>query len=395
MRTATPIALLALLLAVDCIAQSTAGIAPYDANPSYWAIDGKPVLLLGGSVEDNLFQIPNIEEHLDLLAGCGGNYVRCTMSSRDDGDVWPFAQTENGQYDLDRWNDEYWNRFERFLALTAERGIVVQIEVWATFDFYRDIWARNPFNPKNNVNYTPETSGLPVNVPGHPLQLGNNWFWSIPAERNQEIVLGYQHRFVDRMLAASLQYGHVLYCMDNETAVTPEWGRYWSLYIREKAGERTVYTTEMWDPWNLQDPKHRNTYDHPEIYPFADISQNNHNKGEKHWNNMQWARGYIQPTRPINSIKIYGVDGGQFGSTQDGYERFWRNVVGGLASARFHRPGGGMGLSPGAQAHIRSARIATDAIDIVRCTPSNTLLSERGDNEAYCTADAGHAYAVD
>lgn len=31
------------------------------------------MLLLGGSAIDNLFQIPGIEEHLDLLASVGGN----------------------------------------------------------------------------------------------------------------------------------------------------------------------------------------------------------------------------------------------------------------------------------------------------------------------------------
>ena len=57
-------------------------IQPYAPNPFYWQYKGAPVLLLGGSVEDNLFQIADIEPHLDLLQSVGGNYVRCTMSSR-------------------------------------------------------------------------------------------------------------------------------------------------------------------------------------------------------------------------------------------------------------------------------------------------------------------------
>ena len=60
-------------------------IQPYIENPFYWQYQGKPVLLLGGSREDNLFQIPDLEAHLDLLASVGGNYIRCTMSSRDEG----------------------------------------------------------------------------------------------------------------------------------------------------------------------------------------------------------------------------------------------------------------------------------------------------------------------
>ena len=71
---------------------------------------------MGGSVEDNLFQIADIEAHLDLLHSVGGNYVRCTMSSRDEGDAWPFDRDpETYLYDLAQPGTEYWTRFERFL----------------------------------------------------------------------------------------------------------------------------------------------------------------------------------------------------------------------------------------------------------------------------------------
>jgi hypothetical protein len=57
-------------------------IQPYAGNPGYWQYKGAPVVLLGGTVDDNLFQIPDLEEHLDLLASVGGNYIRNTMSDR-------------------------------------------------------------------------------------------------------------------------------------------------------------------------------------------------------------------------------------------------------------------------------------------------------------------------
>ncbi|MCP4644645.1 MAG: hypothetical protein GY851_29650 [bacterium] len=372
------------------------GIDIWDANPRYWQLDGEPVLLIGGSKEDNLFQIPDIEEHLDLLHSVGGNYVRNTMSSRDEGNVWAFKKVGDS-YDLDQWNDEYWNRFDRFLRLTGERDVFVQIEVWATFDYYRQYWDRNPLNPKNNSTYTVEESGLPTEVKGHPLQLGNNFFWSIPAERNQKVVLKYQQRFVDKMLSYSLEHGHVLYCMDNETAVTPEWGIYWSGYIKGKAAEKgkTVQTTEMWDPWNLSHPKHNATFDHPETYSFVDISQNNHNKGDKHWNNIAHVSARIDSNRrPMNCVKMYGADGGPFGSSQDAVERFWRNVFGGIAAVRFHRPDAGLGLNKAVLASIKSMRMLAAEIDVFASLPHNDLLGEREANEAYCMAEPGKAYAV-
>ncbi len=176
--------LLALGGALALVAAAAGGERPEaikmsPTHPQYWQYDGRTVLLLGGSKEDNLFQISDIEGHLDLLAASGGNYVRCTMSSRDEGNPWPFFFDENeGAYDLGRWNDEYWARFERLLSEASRRGIVVQVEIWATFDFYRDNWGVNPFNPKNNSNYTAERTKLPIEVPTHPIYRDNRFFWS-------------------------------------------------------------------------------------------------------------------------------------------------------------------------------------------------------------------------
>ncbi|MBN1508661.1 MAG: hypothetical protein JW955_17570 [Sedimentisphaerales bacterium] len=375
------------------------GIDICQANPAYWQYKGKPVLLLGGSKDDNLFQIPDLREHLDLLHSVGGNYVRNTMSSRNDKgfEVHAFKQLANGKYDLDQWNDEYWRRFEALLTLAEQRDIIVQIEVWATFDYYRQNWDAHPLNPKNNVNYTVEQTSLPLEVNSHPTQKGNNFFWSVPAERNQTMVLEYQRRFVDKMLSYSLKHGNVLYCMDNETAVTPEWGKYWSGYIKaaaKKAGVK-VHTTEMWDAWDLANPMHSATFDHPETYSFVDISQNNHQKGQAHWDNAQKQRGRIAANvRPLNNTKIYGADAGRFGNDRDGMERFWRNIFGGLASARFHRPDSGLGLNEKAQANIRSMRMMTDGMNVFTCEPHNDLLSRRESNEAYCLANPGKEYAV-
>jgi len=371
----------------------------YRKNPAYWQYGGEPVLLIGGSKDDNLFQIPDLKEHLDLLKRVGGNYIRNTMSSRSDKgfEVQAFAKLPNGKYDLDKWNEEYWRRFSNMLEWTSQGDIIVQIEIWATFDYYRENWAANPFNPKNNVNYTAEQTGLPVRVDSHPVRTENNFFWSVPAERNQKIVLKYQQRFVDKLLSYSLKYGNVLYCMDNETSVTPQWGKYWAQYIKAKARAAgvVVHTTEMWDAWDLAHRQHSATFDDPQTYSFVDISQNNHQKGQKHWDNAQRQRRRIAgKVRPLNNVKIYGADTGRFGNDRDGMERFWRNIFGGLASARFHRPDSGLGLGKKAQANIRSMRMLTDRMNIFTCEPHNDLLSERQDNEAYCIANPGREYAV-
>ncbi len=359
--------------------------------PMHWHYRGRPVLLLGGSVEDNLFQIPDLADHLDLLADCGGNYVRCTMSSRDEGNDWPFERDAAGRYDLTRPSKEYWDRFRRFCELTAERDIIVQLEVWATFDFYRDPWQDNPFNPKNNVNYTSEDSGLPEVVKTHPTKTENPFFFSVPKAQDNELLLGFQQRYVDQLLSISLEYGHLLYCMDNETSVTPEWGWYWGAYIRDKAAsmDAEVELTEMWDAHDLSHKQHTYTIDHPELFTFVDVSQNNHQKGQTHWDNAQkLRRRIVDPVRPLNNVKVYGADGGRHGDTTNGLQRFWRDVCGKMASVRFHRPPAGLGLGELAQKHLKSARMLTDAIDVFESQPNNPLLIGRSDNQAYCLGRA-------
>ena len=374
-------------------------IQPYKKNPWYWQYKGKPVLLLGGTVEDNVYQIPDVEEHLDLLASRGGNYVRCTMSCRDGGDAWWFEKERGGSYDLNQPGADHWGRFERFLKLAEERGIVAQFEMWDRFDFSRDFWEGNPYNPKNNINYTSEESKLLEVIDQHPGRKQNNFFRSPPSMEDNPLVLKYQQMQVDKMLSISLNYGNVLYCMDNETNESPEWGAYWSHYIKQKAAEAgaLVMTTEMWDARDLLDDTHLATLDHPETYDFVDISQNNHQRADLHWSNPQKVRDYITESgkiRPMNSVKIYGSNSGRYGSTRDAQERFWRNVVGGLATTRFHRPPAGMGLSKIAQVHVQSARMVTNEIDIFSCEPHRDLISNYSWNEAYCSARAGVDYFV-
>ena len=369
--------------------------------PQYWEYNGQPVLLLGGSDQDNLFQMPDLEQQLDRLAAVGGNYVRNTMASNDSGNVWAFhLDPESGLYDLDEWNPQYWDSFQALLELSSQRDIVVQVEIWATFDFYRDNWELNPFNPKNNISYTVERTKLPLEVPTHPIYCDNPFFWSVPSHQNNMPVLHYQQRFVDKLLSISLEYNNVLYCIDNETSVTSEWGKFWSEYIQKRAKEKfkTVHVTEMWDPWDLDHISHRETFDHPEIYSFVEISQNNHQLGEKQWTNglKQIEKLRLAGNlRPVNNVKTYGNDlGTHGGGTQNGIQSFIRSTLFGSAAVRFHRPPSGLGLGDTALAVIHDMRMATDRIDFFNAKPHNDLLDQREENEAYCRAVPGKDYLV-
>lgn len=405
-------------------------------NPMYWQYKGKSILLLGGSIEDNLFQIDNLKEHLDLLVSVGGNYLRCTMSSRDVENAKPF-ELKKGLYDLNEPCREYWSRFKNFLDLTLERDIIVQVEIWATYDFYwgEKGWAENPFNPKLNNAYDTGKSGLPEII-DYPAQSQNNpFFWTVPRLNNNNIVLKYQQKFVDQLMSISLDYPHVLYCIDNETKAPPQWGRYWSAYIRKIAKERNrkIVVTEMWDIWDPTDglvpqavsqhsglgpwhsehfnaelssaAKPANTINDPESYQYVDISNNNAQRGETHYKTALFVRNHVYfstAPRPINNVKIYGGMMNTFGQEniywaalhKDGEERFWRNIFAGHAAVRFHRPDWGLGLNHVAQYHIKSMRMLTDSIDIFKMKPANHLLGNREENEAFSISVKELDYAV-
>ena len=409
------ICLLAMAMSWDRgMAADADRIQPYPENPTYWQYKGEPVLLLGGTDQDNLFNHPNIgpdglEAHLDLLASVGGNYVRNTMSSRDransesnfhnDDNLHPFHWDEaTGLYDLNQWDEGFWQRFRDFLEMTAKRDIIVQIEIWDRWDVGPDNradigqgWSTHPLNPKNNVNYTSDQTGLSEQEwQGYPI------FRTLPDLDDVPVVLAYQEAFVAKMLSISLNYGHVLYCVSNETTSPEQWSTHWARFVRSRAQQagRGVEVTEMWNHWDLTHPMHRRTFDHPKLYSFADTSQNNHQTGQTHWDNMQAARKLVaDPPRPMNNVKIYGGDP-HGGGLVEGTRKMWHNVLGGLASSRFHRPASGAGLSELAQTHLRSMRLLTAEFDVFSAEPDNALLSERAENEAYCMATPGKQYAV-
>jgi hypothetical protein len=382
-------------------------IQPYQQNPKYWQYNQRPVLLLGATDNDNLFQMEHLAEHLDSLKAAGGNYIRNTMSSRDTGDIWPFYRQHDGVYDLERWNPEYWNRFARLLQLTSERNIIVQIEIWDRFDYSREPWQLNPFNPENNINYSQSECGLAADYPKHPSGDLQPFFHTIQGMQNYnpklEIIKKYQQKYLDKLLSYTLNFDNILYCMDNETSTPSQWGIFWIRYIRAKAREQNkkIYTTDMFDHFFKPQSCIPCLYaiGNFEIYTFLDISQiNSRNFGQAHWDTLQWIleQRDKSPLRPVNNTKVYGGNqtGWGSGSNQDGIERFCRNIIGGCAAARHHRPPTGNGLNDLAKASIQAIRAIENWVEFWDVEAAMHLLAEREDNEAYCTAEEGEAYVV-
>ena len=164
-----------ILFTTGCIQEKSNVIDVYAKNPFYWQYKGDPVLLLGASGDDNLFQWEGeefgnrLEDHLDSLVAVGGNYVRNTMNSRydactgynDNHMAYPFKMLPSGKYDMNEWNPDYWNRLDKFLSETEKRDIIVQLEIWDLYSILNNLaWEKQPWNPDNNVNYTYQSAKL-------------------------------------------------------------------------------------------------------------------------------------------------------------------------------------------------------------------------------------------
>ncbi|MBN1676025.1 MAG: hypothetical protein JXR37_33585 [Kiritimatiellae bacterium] len=394
----------------------SARLQPYGKNPTYWEWDGKPTIPLGGSDDDNIFNaLPQDEvvRQLDRVRAAGGNYDRCTVSHRTDRgiEIKPYKRLENGKYDLAQWNDTYWNQFDRYLSLCREREIIVQVEIWATYDYVAPAWwAENPFRPANNVNYGGAQTSLPdvqVNDYDHPDR--TLFMRTVPALNDDKVVYPYQQAFVDKVLSHTFTYDNILYCIDNEfwsqtRHNSMAWPDHWVRYIRAKAeaAGKTVYIGEMF--WPIPRPIDANmqyVMDHPELYDFLDYACVGNMHEQTFWDHHASAHAYMARTskpRPINHDKMYGADTNtsrRYEETDtEAIDRVWRVILGGAASARFHRPPTGIGNSDAAMASIRAMRKFIQVMPPWECSPRMDLLSERMDNEAYVTVNPGQAYGL-
>ena len=153
------------------------------------------------------------------------------------------------------------------------------------------------------------------------------------------------------------------------------------------------------DVWKPQtSAKLKLALDHPEVYRFIDISQvNSRSFNEAHWTNVMWIMKQAQAhRRPLNHTKIYsdGQTSWGSGTPVDGVERFWRNLIAGSASCRFHRPGGGIGLNDVAKACIGAARKVESLVKFWDVEAHMELLTDRREDEAYVAARPGRQYIL-
>jgi hypothetical protein len=211
------------------------------ANPRYFEADhGVPILLAGSHTWLNMQDsgtTPTPEPFdyvgfLDLLTAHGHNFFRLwaweqarwsLSETRDDNWLAPNIYERTGpgtaldgkpKFDLDRFNQAYFDRMRERVEQAADRGIYVSIMLFNGFSVAkskpssppqnRNPWHGHPFNALNNIN----------NVNGDPN--GND-----SGEETHELVVPaitqYQEAYVRKVIDTVNDLDNVLYEISNES----------------------------------------------------------------------------------------------------------------------------------------------------------------------------------
>ncbi len=224
MKTAAP-ALLFVMFACSLSAQAPVEPIRLDPhNPHYFQYSGKTIALITsgehyGSVMNADFDYHKYlatlqAEGMNYTRLFGGSYVevpqtsfgirRNTLAPKSGRLILPWARSgESGyagggnKFDLEKWDQEYFQRFHDFLGEAERRGVIVEISLFSSQ--YGDVqWAVSPFNAANNVNRTDAVDRKQINT----LENGN--------------VLAVQERYVRKLVNEANAFSNVIYELQNE-----------------------------------------------------------------------------------------------------------------------------------------------------------------------------------
>jgi hypothetical protein len=177
--------MLATFMAAALLPIAAEPIRLHSENPHYFLFRGKPVFLItsgehyGAVINADFDFKPYLAELesscFNLTRAFSGVYFEVpgsfkiehnTLAPKPDRVLTPWARRED-KYDLDRWDDAYFQRLETFLAEAGRRGIVVELVLFCPF--YEDsMWDVSPMNARNNANAVETCPRTEVYTLRHP-----------------------------------------------------------------------------------------------------------------------------------------------------------------------------------------------------------------------------------
>ena len=162
-------------------------------NPHYFLFQGKPTVLVTSG--EHYGAVLNLDfdfiPYLDELKARGFNLTRLfsgtyrevpgsfkiasnTLAPKPGRFCGPYDRSDMrgaadgcDKFDLDRPNTAYFPRLQAFCKAANDRGIVVEFVLFCPF--YEDgLWAVNAWNPRNNINGSPDVPRVEVYTLKHP-----------------------------------------------------------------------------------------------------------------------------------------------------------------------------------------------------------------------------------
>lgn len=164
------------LLAISMHGQAEPPITLHPDNPHVFLFRGQPTVLITGT--EHYGAVLNLDfdhgPYLAELERCGlnlsrtfsGAYVepqgafgiaRNTLAPEPGRLICPWARSDEDGYagggakfDLETWDDAYFDRLRDFLALASDHGVVVEYVFFCPF-YGEEQWALSPMNTTNNI----------------------------------------------------------------------------------------------------------------------------------------------------------------------------------------------------------------------------------------------------
>jgi hypothetical protein len=195
----------------------------------YFSYHGKPLLSFGG-LSDFIFYAAedayDYKQWADWAAQHGINHVRAyppmswkcivEFAKENGGDpsnaLFPYKETKPGsrQFDLTKFNEEYWKRFRQKCEYLQKRGVIVHLLMvngWQITSTDERNWRSHFFNPKNNVNkFTHHLQGNP----------SIHFYFSV-ADKKEGLVQA-QKTWLAKLIEETVDLDNVYYDLDHEIA---------------------------------------------------------------------------------------------------------------------------------------------------------------------------------
>ncbi len=231
-----------ILFACSTNSQLSQPIKLHQENPNYFSYKGKPILLVTSA--EHYGALINLDfdyvKYFDTIGEDSLNYTRVfvgsfvereedikwmkynnTLAPRPDRIVVPWARTNiqgyrNGgnKFDLDTWDEHYFERLRDLLTQAEARGIIVELTFFGN-QYGDGIWENSPLHPSNNIQ------GIGPSGEGS---------WSQFQTKNNPQLLAYQEAMVRKIVMELNDFDNLFYEISNEpyngitdTTVVDEW----------------------------------------------------------------------------------------------------------------------------------------------------------------------------